>query len=548
MPVIVLNAWETAVAASSIYYDTIIADTPIAYWRLGESGGSPYPQASDEIGTTDLTWVGAPVLASPGAIANDPDTAVAVDGNDYAIRNVSNYRSTDNVGSIEGWIKVDATATGRNAWFSIGSNSASRYIFCSYEESTNGIRFSWRDAGTATHVEYAHDIKGDGGYHHVVLVSTGTEYKLYLDGIERALTVVGGTNNGAWLNDLTETGNITIGSDYVGSVVNYPFDGSIDEVAYYDYELTAAKVLEHYIAGTSQYYAAVRQDNPTAYWRLGETSGTTADNEIDITNDGTYAGGFTLDQDPLVPGETDRAAAFNGTSGTGVTAASTGLRHTYTYSIEAWVNITAYNPSNAYILSCAGVGDAEVDNYLYGLSVDPSGYLRFFHENGAGVDQTGTTTNPFAKLDLGTTYHVVMVASHNIMHFYVNGVFADSIIIPEIATGGSNGIITIAGDPVDNDLNGIVDEVAIYDYQLSLEQIESHYTAATQYDIPGLFATMYLGDGTTDEIYAYDLAAAADGNLAADRTIGSFTNTPGPYGKHMIISMTDCLLVVMMIQ
>src|SRR4051812_32689998 len=67
-----------AASATPTYRDTVMADSPQAYWRLGDSGGS----AADETGhgnTGTFASSGVTTGAS-GAIAGDSDTAVTLNG------------------------------------------------------------------------------------------------------------------------------------------------------------------------------------------------------------------------------------------------------------------------------------------------------------------------------------------------------------------------------------------------------------------------------------------------------------------------------------
>ena len=66
---------------------------------------------------------------------------------------------------------------------------------------------------------------------------------------------------------------------------------------------------------SSPYGSAVMQDQPLAYWRLGESSGTLAADFSGNTRDGNYNGGVTLGQPGAVSGDPDTASLFNGSSG-----------------------------------------------------------------------------------------------------------------------------------------------------------------------------------------------------------------------------------------
>ena len=59
------------------YNDAILARSPLAYWRMGESLGTTL---ADEIGAHPLTTSGGTVLGQTGALANDSDTAVRFNG------------------------------------------------------------------------------------------------------------------------------------------------------------------------------------------------------------------------------------------------------------------------------------------------------------------------------------------------------------------------------------------------------------------------------------------------------------------------------------
>jgi hypothetical protein len=65
------------VVVDTSYQALVLSESPGAYWRLGESTGTT---AVDETGTSDGTYAGGHTLAVPGALADDPNTAVDVDG------------------------------------------------------------------------------------------------------------------------------------------------------------------------------------------------------------------------------------------------------------------------------------------------------------------------------------------------------------------------------------------------------------------------------------------------------------------------------------
>ena len=55
-------------------------------------------------------------------------------------------------------------------------------------------------------------------------------------------------------------------------------------------------------------------DSPLAYWRLGETSGTTAADSSGNNRSGSYLASPSLNQPGALVGDTNRAVGFNGSS------------------------------------------------------------------------------------------------------------------------------------------------------------------------------------------------------------------------------------------
>src|SRR5262245_30947541 len=86
------------------------------------------------------------------------------------------------------------------------------------------------------------------------------------------------------------------------------------------------------------YPALVVSDGAVAYWRLGETSGTTAIDNVG-GNNGTISGGVTLNQPG--PWSGNAAMAFDGTSGQIALGTVAALNITSDLTIEAWAYKTA---------------------------------------------------------------------------------------------------------------------------------------------------------------------------------------------------------------
>jgi hypothetical protein len=85
----------------------------------------------------------------------------------------------------------------------------------------------------------------DRNWHHVVLTRADKTATLYLDG------VLEGQKSTSALTNLAPPANATIGARFVNSTANNFFSGQIDEVAFYNTELSLAEVGILYSTGTS---------------------------------------------------------------------------------------------------------------------------------------------------------------------------------------------------------------------------------------------------------------------------------------------------------
>jgi len=88
------------------YSAIILQDSPIAYWRLGESSGS----VIDEVASLSLAVSGTPIYSVSGALQNDPDTAVQFQSTEYFL-NASGVTPTAPY-SVEMWFKATSGING----------------------------------------------------------------------------------------------------------------------------------------------------------------------------------------------------------------------------------------------------------------------------------------------------------------------------------------------------------------------------------------------------------------------------------------------------
>lgn len=230
------------------------------------------------------------------------------------------------------------------------------------------------------------------------------------------------------------------------------------------------------VTPTISYEEEVLADSPTAYWKLDDTSGTAAVEEIAAVPS-LYTGTVTKGQPPLIT---------VGTSVEWVGAANSGIQVNNTPShqilgditIEAWVNMNSLS-GNMYIVNCSSRisrPEQESDNYLWSLTLDASGFMRSFWEYGVGTNQTTLSTH---AITTGTVHHLVIVrdATAKTCTFFDNGVEYDTVGYAENATGGGDSIVQIAKRLSGGEADGFIDQVAFYNTKLTPARILAHYNA-----------------------------------------------------------------------
>ena len=217
------------------YASEVNADTPTAYWRLGES--APATTAVDERGGANGTYAGTPGLGASGLLSapGETNTAVSFDGvNDLVSTPLTNTSAQLAAFSLEAWVKrsgapaATQTIVAANGTFLRVAARASAASFGFWNGSSSQV------VSTVTSVV-------DNAAHHVVGTWDGTTLRIYLDGKLSSFLVPTGTPSAQ--TDAFTIGDVAGGTSW--------FAGTIDEVAFYRAALGAVRVKAHFDRGTS---------------------------------------------------------------------------------------------------------------------------------------------------------------------------------------------------------------------------------------------------------------------------------------------------------
>src|SRR5205807_10311754 len=166
----------------SAYRDAVVADNPVAYWRLGEASGTV---ASDLRGAHQGTYAYNPSLAQPGALFNDPATSVGFDGTTQFVQVPSDASTNTATFSFEIWVRPTGGSgnyrgvitdrfypRGYNLY--LGPSGNWQYWI------NDGSGMAVIGGGTSTL----------NAWHHVVGTFDGTNAILYVNGVQVASTVL----------------------------------------------------------------------------------------------------------------------------------------------------------------------------------------------------------------------------------------------------------------------------------------------------------------------------------------------------------------------
>jgi Concanavalin A-like lectin/glucanases superfamily len=221
------------------------------------------------------------------------------------------------------------------------------------------------------------------------------------------------------------------------------------------------------------YNQQVLADGPTAYWRLGEPSGTaTSVDSSGKNNTGPYAG-VTLGMTGVLTSGDNTAADFNSSSRmVGQTSAS-GPQN---FSVEAWYRTTSN--SGGKVVGFGNSSNGTSNQYDRHIFVQNNGAVTFGIYDGSA--RTITSPNPTND---GQWHHVVGTFSPGTMKFYLDGAQVGTLSVAnaENHTGfwriGNDNLGGWPNQPSDSGLTGTLDEVAIYPTALDASEVQTHFNA-----------------------------------------------------------------------
>jgi hypothetical protein len=309
----------------------------------------------------------------------------------------------------------------------------------------------------------------DGNWHHLVLVNNTSDstQKLYLDGnttpvISQAL----GTG--------TKTANSIQVGYYTGYVGTYNFDGSVDQIRFYDAALSAsdAAALNLETAATATTAAFPSGQTAVATYTM-DTSANGLLNTQDLSTVNYPAGAGCIALYEMNGNSNDTSGTYNGTP------------VSLTYQGGAFDQAAVFNGSNADIDLPSGMQSSTmtVSLWMY-LNNTESGSIVYEFSNGYGLYflSTGTAgkiSSQYANsnsshvqsnsvIPSGEWVHIVGVHQSSSSKLYVNGTLQSGAALPDYYTCSQN---TIGSRRSGEFFEGRLDQVRIFNTELTQTQV-----------------------------------------------------------------------------
>jgi Concanavalin A-like lectin/glucanases superfamily len=330
-------------------------------------------------------------------------------------------------------------------------------------------------------------VVASNAWHHIVATYNGTTATFYLDN---------GTPVSGAMSFNTGSGVIKLGT----GPANYFTNGKIDDTCMWDRALTAGEVASLYNAGTG--IETMTGSLLTGLLHQWHLNGSSVDS-VDGSGNGT-------DTAVLYGGKLGQAAMFNGTTSKIVTAID-GPLGASPRSISCWININ--ESGNSGIVS---YGTNSSTN-LFSISVAGGTSVRLYTGYVDIITMAGAVSQ-------GAWYHLVATYDGTTTKLYVNAGTPGTSTATINTTAGQT--INIGFDPLYGYLQGLIDDVAIWNRALTASEVTALYNSGAGTEImsgslaAGLIHQWHLNASAINSI----VSSTTNTDTAVTYTTGKFTD------------------------
>lgn len=501
--------------------DTSLSQGLIGYWKMDEASGT----LADSSGNANTgTWNGT---GSSHYTVGKFGNGSGFNGTDDYIQVAENsglpvYRTTGY--SIAFWVKAvnnsdndrklfaEASTVSNNPLFMMAKYDSSSHLQVYIRDDSDTVRLDTRGSSSVVY---------DNTWHHVVWTDLNGSAFLYVDGVKDA------TNFNYTAATLTP--NRTSFGALLRSSASGFINSSIDDFRAYNRVLSPAeaRALYEYAPG------------PVAHWKMDEKTGTTVN---DASGNGYNSSTFTGNT-AWTTGKYGNALSFDG-DGDHVTIPDNDV---FTIPLGGQITVEAWVKTNSTGTTRYPVNKIKSGNYEWSLQVTTNDSV------GGGVTNTSYGGYLFASsaensvyLTKGNWYHIAFTAdtTANILSVYVNGTLTGKDITATGTQAGNGTAPVQIGEDADNgnDFNGTIDDVRIYNYTRTREQIVEDMNAghpAVSNNTSTLYYTFDEGVDNTCVGGSNDVCNSGSEKTTLDGTSTAIRSNDGKFGKALDFDGSD---------
>jgi len=214
----------------SRYAAAVLADSPVGYWRLGDT--SPFA----DTGSGNKAATGTVTTGVTGPMY-DANAAITLSGAQSASTAATDPFAAATACSIECWIKSNGAWSVGSTNVIVNASNVGHYLGLNTSAAAFGSLIISGVQRTVNHLTIAVPTTG---WHHVVLTwASGDPLRLYVDGVLlTASSAFAGTLDAG-------TGGVCLGA-FNTAAPSLFYTGSLDEAAIYTSQLSAMQVATHY--------------------------------------------------------------------------------------------------------------------------------------------------------------------------------------------------------------------------------------------------------------------------------------------------------------
>jgi len=352
------------------------------------------------------------------------------------------------------WVKFNSLSDGAIMLY---GHTTDNYGF---DRAGSTVRFGTRDISDNTDLVTSSALTTDTWYYLTGVYKPDDKVEFYIDGVLIGINNIGSFNG-------VSAGTMTIGNSWrlSGSGADY-LDGVIDDVKIYDYARTPKQIIQDMNAGHPAGGSPV--GSKLGYWKFDEGFGDTAYDDGFGDNDGDLAG--TCPGDSTCPtwtnsGKFGKALSFDGSDDYVDLGQSSSFDigdGDFTISVWAKPNAISTGWTGFVYLGQAGSSNGH-------LGFDPNNYF----SGGTGDGSTWQTHQTNYTIDTNW-HHYLMKRESDRIYFYVDGNYISDYAHSYTPTSLDENA-WIGQGTSSEEYNGLIDEVKIYNYALTEDEVRLDY-------------------------------------------------------------------------